>query len=207
MAAVANNPAFAKKTGIPQSVGQDFMDADKGKKFSGGVKSMAESQAVNQPKTQHGNQELFKRGGMMRKMKEGSAAEEKTESKKFEKKEDMGMKRGGMMKKMAKGGETMGPRSMSEDVESGSNKHGMHGESKLQKKGHTKAMMPKMKGNDIGTGPEVNVKKKGGAIKKYAKGGFVLGEPMSPVESGGKKGRGEHSIQQKGFTRAMMPKM
>ena len=31
MAAVANNPAFAKKTGVPQSVGKDFLNADKGK--------------------------------------------------------------------------------------------------------------------------------------------------------------------------------
>ena len=36
MAAVANNPAFAKKVGIPQSVGKDFSEADKGKKFKGG---------------------------------------------------------------------------------------------------------------------------------------------------------------------------
>ena len=31
MAAVAHNPAFAKKVGIPQSVGIDFNKADKGK--------------------------------------------------------------------------------------------------------------------------------------------------------------------------------
>ena len=38
MAAVAHNPAFAKKVGIPQSVGKDFNQADKGKKFrSGGM--------------------------------------------------------------------------------------------------------------------------------------------------------------------------
>jgi hypothetical protein len=30
MAAVAHNPAFAKKVGIPQSVGRDFNQADKG---------------------------------------------------------------------------------------------------------------------------------------------------------------------------------
>ena len=36
MAAVANNPAFAKKTGVPQSVGKDFSTADKGRKFSKG---------------------------------------------------------------------------------------------------------------------------------------------------------------------------
>ena len=36
MAAVANNPAFAKRVGIPRSVGEEFMKADKGKKFGGG---------------------------------------------------------------------------------------------------------------------------------------------------------------------------
>jgi hypothetical protein len=36
MAAIAHNPAFAKKVGIPQSVGQEFNKADKGKKFSKG---------------------------------------------------------------------------------------------------------------------------------------------------------------------------
>ena len=36
MAAVAHNPAFAKKVGIPQSVGMDFNKADKGKTFNKG---------------------------------------------------------------------------------------------------------------------------------------------------------------------------
>ena len=36
MAAVAHNPAFAKKVGIPQSVGQEFNKADKGKTFKKG---------------------------------------------------------------------------------------------------------------------------------------------------------------------------
>jgi hypothetical protein len=36
MAAVANNPKFAKRVGVPTSVGEDFMKADKGKKFREG---------------------------------------------------------------------------------------------------------------------------------------------------------------------------
>ena len=36
MEAVAHNAAFAKKAGVPQSVGQEFSKADKGKKFSKG---------------------------------------------------------------------------------------------------------------------------------------------------------------------------
>ena len=36
MAAVAHNPAFAKKVGIKQSVCKEFVAADKGRKFAGG---------------------------------------------------------------------------------------------------------------------------------------------------------------------------
>jgi hypothetical protein len=45
MAAVANNPAFAKKAGVPQSVGKEFSNADKGRKFSKGG-DMKESKAM-----------------------------------------------------------------------------------------------------------------------------------------------------------------
>ena len=41
MAAVAHNKSFAKKVGIPQSVGKDFMEADKGKKFKKGGVSLS----------------------------------------------------------------------------------------------------------------------------------------------------------------------
>ena len=56
MAAVANNPAFAKKAGVPQSVGKDFTTADKGRKFSKGGDMKAE---------------MMKKGGMPMKMKDG----------------------------------------------------------------------------------------------------------------------------------------
>jgi hypothetical protein len=36
MAAVANNPKFAKKVGVPKSVGAEFMKADKTKKMAKG---------------------------------------------------------------------------------------------------------------------------------------------------------------------------
>jgi hypothetical protein len=41
MAAVANNPAFAKKSGVPQSVGKEFSNADKSRKFKEGGDTMA----------------------------------------------------------------------------------------------------------------------------------------------------------------------
>ena len=36
MAAVAHSPEFAKKAGVPQSVGREFNKADKGRKFAEG---------------------------------------------------------------------------------------------------------------------------------------------------------------------------
>ena len=45
MRAVAHNPKFAKKAGVPQSVGKDFSTADKGRKFKEGG-DMKESKAM-----------------------------------------------------------------------------------------------------------------------------------------------------------------
>jgi len=41
MEAIAHNKAFAKKVGVPQSVGQEFSNADKGKTFKKGGDTMA----------------------------------------------------------------------------------------------------------------------------------------------------------------------
>jgi hypothetical protein len=41
MEAIAHNKAFAKKVGVPQSVGKDFSNADKGKTFKKGGDIMA----------------------------------------------------------------------------------------------------------------------------------------------------------------------
>jgi hypothetical protein len=114
MAAIAHNPAFAKKVGIPQSVGKDFNEADKGKKFGKGGETRPDVQGINKPKTDHGKMAFFKEGGntmaskmnpgfmaMMAKKKgaqEGSKADMATD-----KKQMMGMKKGGM-KKMSAGG-------------------------------------------------------------------------------------------------------
>ena len=100
MAAVANNPAFAKKAGVPQSVGQEFVKADKGK--SG---SRADVQVVNKPKTNQGSQELFSRGGEMKESKamakkEISFMQKKGAPKSMIKHEkaEYGMAKGGMTK-------------------------------------------------------------------------------------------------------------
>jgi len=41
MRAVAHSPEFAKKAGVPQSVGKDFSTADKNRKFKEGGDTMA----------------------------------------------------------------------------------------------------------------------------------------------------------------------
>ena len=62
MAMVANNPAKAKELGIPQKVGQEFTQADKGLKFGAGPRTRPDLQKVNKPSTRHGKTELFKIG-------------------------------------------------------------------------------------------------------------------------------------------------
>ena len=69
MEAVAHSPAFAKKAGVPQSVGKEFAAADKGKKF--GTGGRAAEQGINKPKTDHGKSALFSKGGTMKKMSSG----------------------------------------------------------------------------------------------------------------------------------------
>ena len=46
MEAIAHNKAFAKKVGVPQSVGKDFSNADKGKTFSKGGEMRPKKQAM-----------------------------------------------------------------------------------------------------------------------------------------------------------------
>ena len=101
MAAIAHNPAFAKKVGIPQSVGKDFDEADKGKKFGSGGRTRPDVQKVNKPKTDHGKSAFFNKGGdTMAKMNPGFMA--------MMAKKKAGAKAGGKaempMKKMAAGG-------------------------------------------------------------------------------------------------------
>ena len=104
MAAIAKNPAFAKKAGVPQSVGADFIKADTGRKFAKGGETMATKKAM--PKGMFGNKgELakhaakpaskahagLKSGGSVTKMARGGGVESKGKTK-------------GTMIKMANGG-------------------------------------------------------------------------------------------------------
>jgi len=105
MEAVAHNASFAKKAGVPQSVGKDFAAADKAAGVKGGPRTRPDLQKVNEPKTLHGQNQLFKQGGntmATKKMNPFAKFEASAKDKAMDKKE-MGMKKGGM-KKMAAGG-------------------------------------------------------------------------------------------------------
>tara|TARA_R110002126_G_scaffold89122_1_gene213164 strand:- start:911 stop:1420 length:510 start_codon:yes stop_codon:yes gene_type:complete len=157
MAAVANNPKFAKKAGVPQSVGKDFTEADKGMKFKGGTRVRPDLQKVNEPKTLQGKTELFKQGGNTMATKMGkptmkpgmSMAKDGMKKPTPMAKTDMagsmmGMKKGGApMKKMAAGGLSGGHKA-ADGVAS---------------KGKTKGMQVSMSGN--------KGMKSGGMAKKY----------------------------------------
>jgi hypothetical protein len=87
MAAIAHSPSFAKKVGIPQSVGKDFNEADKGRKFSKGGDTMASKM----------NPGFMAMMAKKKGMQEGSKADMASD-----KKQMMGMKKGGMAKDDAK---------------------------------------------------------------------------------------------------------
>jgi len=140
MDAAAHNPAFAKQAGVPQKVAKDFSSASKGMKFGSGAKTRADSQKVNNPKTNQGKQELFKRGGEMKESKamvkkEVSFMKAKGAPKSMVKHE---MKEAGM-KKMANGGITK--------AKMGSVKTAAPSRDGLASKGKTKGAMVKMSGS------------------------------------------------------------
>ncbi|MEY4341545.1 MAG: hypothetical protein RL541_1049 [Pseudomonadota bacterium] len=95
MAAVANNPAFAKKVGVPQGVGQEFTKADKGKTFKEGgrmatMKNVKPS-AMGKVKTAAPS-------------RDGVVIKGHTKGKEVKMAGNTGMKKGGMAKMMKKGG-------------------------------------------------------------------------------------------------------
>jgi len=92
MEAVAHSPSFAKKAGVPQSVGKDFSNADKGKTFKQGG-DMATKGVNPFAKFEKSGKDVEKKG-----MKEGSKADMALDKK------QMMMKKGGATKKMATGG-------------------------------------------------------------------------------------------------------
>lgn len=111
MAMVANNPKAAKRVGISKSIGEEFMKADKGKKFGkGGLGSLFKGKDDYSEELKEGK--AIKSGKIS--PQQYAKGEKMEESKKMNKGDkappkmadmgSMGMKKGGMTKCMAKGG-------------------------------------------------------------------------------------------------------
>jgi hypothetical protein len=125
MAAIAHNPAFAKKVGVPQSVGKDFNNADKGKKFKeGGIMKPVDMEnnpgLAKLPTDVRNKMGYMKKGG---KVKHSDIKEDMPMMKKVAKQEVKAHEKS--MHKMAKGGVTRADGCVT--------------------KGHTKGTMVKMK--------------------------------------------------------------
>lgn len=125
MAAVAHSPSFAKKVGIKQSVGKEFMSADKGKKFAGGgemksdkakeirhaktLEKLAKEERAEAAKMKKGGKVFGGKESKAEESRERKAAPSKAAYKKAEMKfEGEAMKKGGCVKKMAAGGKAKG---------------------------------------------------------------------------------------------------
>jgi hypothetical protein len=156
MEAVAHSKKFAKKVGVPMSVGKDFAEADKGKKFRKGGTANPVTQGINKQKTHHGSMQLP--NAMLNKYighKEGGMATEKMHSEKSEMKSDLAQD-----KKMIK------------------KAFGMHDKQLHEKK---KTDLSKLKGGGMarmtskGEHPVQKQSKRGAEIVKMAKGGLASG--------------------------------
>ena len=113
MAAVANNPAFAKKVGISKSVGEEFMKADKSKKFisggsTGALKEVdaSENPGLSKLPTEARNKMGYmKKGGMAKKkMKMGGMAYKEGNDADMAQDKKMAKKAVGMHEKQLHGG-------------------------------------------------------------------------------------------------------
>jgi hypothetical protein len=108
MAAVANNPSFAKKAGVPQSVGKEFNSADKGKTFKQGgdmkpVDMKKNPGVAKLPTAVHNKMGFMNKGGMA----EGKTADMKQDKSMMQKavnKHESRLHKGQPMTKLAKGG-------------------------------------------------------------------------------------------------------
>ena len=177
MAAVANSPKFAKKAGVPQSVGKEFAKADKGKTFKeGGMPSRKHDKKV----IRNLDDEIYRIAPKERKGgAEGRDARQErlriNKEKRFEKNRLDGMAAGGKVKKQGYNDrldESLGAR------------NGKKSQSLKSRRDESKGM-EKSKGKGAYSGASTMMAKGGKVGKKSAR-------------------RGDGPILQRGFTRGGM---
>jgi hypothetical protein len=147
MAAVANNPKFAKKAGVPPSVGKEFLTADKGKTFKEGgtMKKMNPGMMAMMAKKVTNEKDEMKRVG-------AKARNAKDEMKRVrgeemvDKAKMMGMKKGGAAHSDMAKDKPMMKKVAAKAVKGHEKKmHGMARGGGVEVKGKTKGTMIKMK--------------------------------------------------------------
>jgi len=147
MAAVANNPKFAKKAGVPQSVGKDFAKADKGKTFKeGGMPNMRKDRRT------------------MENLRDETRRIGREEA--FEKNKMAGMNMGGKVKGYRDGGKTQGYNDRLD--ESMGARNGSNSQSMTSRRNESKGMEKSM-GRGAYSGASTMMKKGGKVGKSKSK--------------------------------------
>ena len=185
MQAIAHSPEFAKKAGVPQSVGKDFAAADKGKKFAVGGSSLAK---VGKQNTRHGKMDMpFSQLNRFAGMKAGGLMDKGVEKKLPTSKQmgALGMKSGGMKESKAMVGKEV---------------------AFMKKMGAPKSMVKH-------EAAEMGAMKKGG-MAKYARGGGIESKGKTKgtiikMAAGGLAGghKAADGIAQRGKTKGMKVSM
>jgi hypothetical protein len=208
MAAVAHSPAFAKKAGVPQSVGKEFNQADKGRKFSkGGDMATKDSGFDDDVKNVKSNLYMQKdddkvyskvRGlgpGMAARRLEGRGVDVKGLAGNRANEEDLGSyKKGGTVKKMNMGGYADGGMPMVMKDGQKVPAFAADGKGKMAKGG--------MAHKDVKMDKSMMQK----AVNKH-EGRLHKGESMTKLAKGGTFRSSANGIATKGKTKGTMVKM
>lgn len=177
MAMIAHDPAAAKRLGIKQSVGRDFINADRGRKFrAGGLNkgdklkkfSKGGSGRHGDPKDPDKGDDLGGSGGKRGKPKEAGGGK------------DVGYKAGGQIKKFAKGGINISPKSLGTVKGLGGMRSGPDMLERQAVRGAGTAMPADMPGSRL--------YRKGGSVKKMKGGGKVHSRADGIARKGHTKG-------------------
>ena len=207
MAAVAHNPAFAKKAGVPQSVGKDFNQADKGRKFFKGGDMKTNAQFDDDVATvkralykQPGDATLYSRErglrpGMARRRLDERGVDVRALAANEANPEDLGSyKKGGNVKKMNMGGYADGGMPMVNKGGKMVPSFAADGVGKMAKGGMAKADMKQDK----------SMMQK--AVNKH-EGRLHKGAAMTKLAGGGSFRASANGVASKGKTKGKMIKM
>jgi hypothetical protein len=190
MEAIAHNKAFAKKAGVPQSVGQEFAKADKGKTFKEGgmMKHSDMKEDIKMDKSQ--DKAMIKKAFRQHDIQEHKGG--KGTKLALKKGGSTDMCYGGKVKKMAAGGQ-VDPRAAM-----------MAKKRPMPPGGMPPGRMPPPQGNPNVAAPQLQ----GRPTMARPMAPAAAPAPTMPMKKGGRiASKGEHSVQKKSKRGAMVVKM